>query len=141
MALVRPATPKVTTPVYKLNAREEPEAIGTGVLVQLAGMRFLLTASHVLEAPLRTGILLQVGTSVLPLAGEVTRLFGTGTPGARLDPVDTCIVHLAGDAWQQANPSAFLTWPELDDAPSAPARQAYRQQAVHEPDSPRRLTA
>ena len=116
---------EVTTPIYQLSAHGDPAFVGTGVLLQLARLRFLVTAGHVLDVTVRSNIGLQVRTSMVPLADEVTRLFGQPSATLGSDPIDICVVRLDGDAWQRADPGAFLTWPELDHEPSALNRHAF----------------
>jgi hypothetical protein len=116
---------EVSTPVYYPNARKEPEPIGTGVLLSLAEARFLLTAAHVLD--LRNGrpLLVQAGSSIMPVGGDVVRIQHTGAQSSVDDQVDIGIVRITGGSWQDTPSSVFLQWSELDHSPSVVTGDAF----------------
>jgi hypothetical protein len=115
----------VTTPAYCPNARREPEPIGTGVLLALGEARIFVTAAHVLD--LRDGrpLLVQAGSSIMPVSGDVVRIQHTGARRTVDDHVDIGLVRLSGQDWHNVSPSVFLEWSELDHSPSVVTRDAF----------------
>lgn len=85
-----------TVPLYQDTARRGTEVVASGVLVLLAGIRFLFTAGHVLDMRSRGQLLVGVSPELLTLAGEPLRLRSPGSTGPTGDRIDMGIVRLRG---------------------------------------------
>jgi hypothetical protein len=115
----------VTTALYCPDARGEPEAIGSGVLLALGDARILVTAAHVLDIRKDRLLLAQGGSALIPVRGEVVRIQHRAATTPTDDHVDIGLVRLSGEEWRAAMPSAFLQWSELDHSPSRVTRDAF----------------
>jgi hypothetical protein len=103
----------VTTPVYRADIHGMPESEGTAVLIELGGVRFLVSAGHVLEALKERPLTAQAGGVLAPIAGNITYLSGWDAAlGA--DAIDIRVVRLSGEKWDSVPLGDFLHWNELD---------------------------
>ncbi len=116
---------EVTTPVYRTGEHGTPESEGTGVLFALGGIRFLLTAAHVLEHLHDGGLTAQAGGVLAYIGGDVTYLYDASRRSSDEDLVDIRIVRLAGQDWMATPLDRFLQWDELDHEPPSPQRHAF----------------
>lgn len=119
-SLLRP-----TVPLYREERHREPELFGSGVLLAIDDIRFLLTAGHVFDDRQKGRIGAGMPLGFYPADGAPTRL---RTPGARTDEEDRIDVgawRLSGALWEGLDPSDFVTLTEVDlEAPVA-ARHTY----------------
>lgn len=116
---------EVTTPVYWPDDRGDPETIGSATLVRLGEARFLVTAAHVLDLRHKRQLAAVAGPGLIPVGGEVTRVFSPLAPSPAEDPVDIGIVRLGGASWFQLPESAFAGWFELDHSASPISRNSH----------------
>lgn len=118
-------TLRATVPLYYEGYKGEPALLGTGMLLSLGGIRFLLTAGHVLDhlqtKPLAAGVL----AGLLSVAGLPTRLRSLGAKRTEDDRIDIGIMRLDGAPWDTLQASNFLTWAELDIATPTAERHTY----------------
>lgn len=131
---------EVTTPVYRTGDRGIPVSEGTGVLLALGDIRFLLTAAHVLEHLHDGGLTAQAGKFLSYIGGEVTHLHSIPKHPTDEDLVDIRIVRLTGDEWLSAPIERFLRWEELDHEPAVPRRHSFALLGYpwsKQPDGPR----
>lgn len=63
---------KSVRPIYGVNPRGIPELIGSGVLFDIGGKRYVITAAHVIDEAQQWGFQLGVGNKLVPINGEFT---------------------------------------------------------------------
>lgn len=102
-----------------------PEVAGSGVLVTLAGMRFLLTAGHVLDLHAKDQLLVGLSPELLTLAGDPMRLRTPGSTQRLNDRIDIGVVHLNSGPWSDIALDRFLGLADLDTEIPILARQSY----------------
>jgi hypothetical protein len=117
---------EVTVPVIQADEDERPEVVGSAVLFAIAGVRFLVTAGHVLDriqlGPLGVGM----SPELLGVAGLPSRLRTPGTAATpKKDKIDIGIMRVAGKPWEEIGLERFLTLDELDIGGPAIARNTY----------------
>ena len=95
------------------------------MLAQLGGIRFLLSAGHVIESLKTRTLLAQAGHSLAPVTGDLTYLYGRADGNSSVDPFDIRMVRLSGVDWDSVPLTAFLSWNELDHAPPKPQRHTH----------------
>jgi hypothetical protein len=127
-----------TVPLFQEFARGGLEVIGSGVLVVLGGMRFLLTAGQVLDSRIESRLMVGMSTGLLSLAGEPTRFRSPGLVGATGDRFDLGIVRLQGTDWNITSLDRFLAFERFDTEIPIVARQSYA--LVGYPNSMNRFT-
>lgn len=115
----------VTVGLYQTDKRDQPELVGSGVLVSLAKARFLFTAGHVLDLRLRGQLVVGVSPELVSVSGDVTRLFPIGVHPHAEDHIDLGIVRLEGGPWGALSPASFASWEELDIRPPIMARHTF----------------
>lgn len=103
-----------TVPIYQGERRGVPEVAGSGVLVNLAGLRFLLTAGHVLDLHANGQLVVGVSPELLSVAGDPMRLRTPGSTHGLMDRVDVGVVHLRGAPWDAISLDRFLGSERLD---------------------------
>jgi hypothetical protein len=116
---------EVTTPVYRPDDRRDPEAVGSAVLVALGDARFLVTAAHVLDFRQKRPLAATAGGKLVPIEGEVGRVYSIAAKSSQDDPIDIGVVRLTGEQWAQAPDAAFADWSELDHGDSVVARNSF----------------
>ena len=114
-----------TVPIYQANSRDEPEVVGSAVLIALNGIRFLLTAGHVLDLWHSGQLAVGVAPEFLTLAGQPTRLRSRGSTTPEEDRIDVGIVRLGGGPWDALELDRFLPWSSLDTDIPRVARHTY----------------
>jgi hypothetical protein len=115
----------VTAPIFQENSRGEPELIGSSVLISLAEVRFLVTASHVLKRRAGGALLVGVSPEILPIVGQVTTLRTLNAQSEDQDHIDIGIVRLEGGSWGAVATSSFASWNELDVGAPVLVRHSY----------------
>jgi hypothetical protein len=115
----------VTGPVYRVGPNDEPDLVGSAVLVQLGEMRFAFTAAHVLRHVRHGPLMIGVAAGLIPIAGDVTYLHTVGARTEAEDSIDLGIVRLAGESWMTLDGSSFAGWEEFDIGGPIVARQTY----------------
>lgn len=117
-------TLRPTVPLYYEEDRGEPTLLGSGLLLSLGGIRFLLTAGHVFDHQTKR---LEVGVpaGLLTVVGLPTRLRSPGARKIEEDRIDVGIVRLTGGSWETLEESNFLGWAELDIATPTAERHTY----------------
>jgi hypothetical protein len=113
-----------TVPIYQGEKRGTPQVAGSGILVTLGTMRFLLTAGHVLDLRTQGPLLVGLPSALAPLSGDSTRLRTPGSGGSSGDSIDIGIIRLV-DGWQSIPGEHFLDWERLDTKIPIVARHSY----------------
>jgi hypothetical protein len=116
---------KSTVPLYQGKKHGVPEVAGSGVLVELAGMRFLLTAGHVLDLRAKGQLVVGLSPELVTLAGDPMRLRTPGSMVGMIDRIDIGIVHLRGGPWDNVPVARFVGWDRLDTAIPLVAKHSY----------------
>jgi len=114
-----------TVPIYQGEKRGVPQVAGTGVLVDLAGLRFLLTAGHVLDLRMDGQLVIGLSPELLTLAGDPMRLRTPGLKPGLADRIDIGVVRLSGGPWEEISLDRFLRWEQLDTEIPIVARHSY----------------
>jgi hypothetical protein len=116
---------EVTAPIFSLDRRQRPDVEGSGLMLAIADVYFLITASHV--AALREEHSLRIGIAgeVVDLRGDMLQLRQAGVvAGSDDDLVDVSVVVLPQDTTAATDRSAFLSLAEVarrvedDEGPS-----------------------
>jgi hypothetical protein len=116
---------RATIPLYYQGDTGQPELLGSGVLLSLDGIRFLLTAGHVLDHLATTQLTAGVPAGLLTVAGLPTRLRSLGAKSEEDDQIDLGMMRLQGTPWEKLEANNFLTWTELDTAAPTSQRHTY----------------
>jgi hypothetical protein len=114
-----------TVPIYQGERHGVPEVAGSGVLVTLADMRFLLTAGHVLDLTTKGQLVVGVSPEVLALAGDPMRLQTPGSAQGLTDRIDIGVVHLDRGPWTELSLDRFVGPEQLDTQIPIVARHSY----------------
>lgn len=115
----------VTVPLYQGERDGVPEVAGSGVLVELVGMRFLVTAGHVLDLRAKGQLVVGLSPELFTLSGEPMRLRTPGSTVGMIDRVDIGVVHLQGGPWDSIPVSRFIGWDRLDTEIPIMAKHSY----------------
>jgi hypothetical protein len=105
---------QVTCGLYQPGNNDEPELIGSGVLLSVGPAKFLVTAGHVLDRRKDAPFFVGVSPELLSLSGDVTRWRTVGAKTDAEDTIDVGAVRLEGEHWKDVPPEAFATWDEID---------------------------
>ncbi len=122
-----------TVAIYQGENRGVPQVVGSGVLVTLANLRFLLTAGHVLDLRKEGQLVVGLSPELLSMAGDPMRLRTPGSKQASADRIDIGVIHLRGGPWDDIPFDRFLGWEQLDAEIPIIARHSYA--LVGYPDS------
>ena len=118
-------TLRATVPLYYEGDNGQPALLGSGVLLSLGGVRFLLTAGHVLDHLQTKQLSAGVPEGLLTIAGLPTRLRSLGASKNEDDRIDVGFMRLDGAPWKTLEESNFLTWADLDIATPTAERHTY----------------
>ena len=121
----RDALLKPTVAIYQSEKRGVPQVVGSGVLVTLAGLRFLLTAGHVLDLRKDGQLVVGLSPELLSMAGDPMRLRMPGSKQGSADRIDIGVIHLRGGPWDDVPLDRFLGWERVDAVLPIIARHSY----------------
>jgi hypothetical protein len=118
-------TLRPTVPLYYEGDKARPVLLGSAVLMELGGVRFLVTAGHVFDFLKTYQLAAGLPTGLLTVAGLPTRLRTPGTSSTGDDRIDIGAMRLAGEPWDAQEASNFLTLSELDVLAPVASRHTY----------------
>ena len=108
---------ETTFVIYQEDNQGRPDAWGTGVLLSIGPVRFVLSAGHVIARGKERRLSVGVPLSLAPVHGELTTLGREGTGNGDEDDIDVAAIRLDPAGWSHVDPSCFLEWHELDHSP------------------------
>lgn len=102
---------QLTTPLFAPTTRGDPQLVASGIVLEIASARFLITATHVLSG--WPDVAISTGDELHPIRGNHVTLHSGGTvPGSEQDRLDVSVVRLEARI-AAAIPSTFAAC--LDD--------------------------
>lgn len=102
----------VTSPVY-FQTRSGASHVGSAVLLSVAGIKFVVTAAHVVDASLQGELFIRAGTTPVRIRGtKTTPKLATGASRDR-DKIDIAIIALDEASAERFPATDFLTVQEL----------------------------
>ena len=116
---------EVTVPIFRPDTRQNPELVGSGVLIALADVRFLITAKHVLDFGKEDQLIAGVSPEFATIAGDVWRVSAKMALSDDDDFIDLGIVRVRGGPWDSLPISKFAAWEELDPNPPILSRHSF----------------
>ena len=120
-----PTLLKFTVPLYQVDEKSRPVLVGSGVLVALAEIRFLLTAGHVFDLNATGQLIVGVSPELFTIAGRPSRWRSIGAVKPSDDKIDIAAIRVEGGPWDALPMDRFLNWQSIDTAIPIAARQSY----------------
>jgi hypothetical protein len=103
-----------TFPLFE-RGRRAPALIGSGVVIRIGSVPFLLTAAHVFDGVKRPPVQLGTDGPILPITGPFKRLRAQRTTQREwTDKLDVAIYRLPAQASANLQPSSFLSLDDVD---------------------------
>ena len=115
----------VTVPLLELQSDGSFGLLGSGVLIAIAGIRFLVTAGHVQDFMHNSQLTVGLSPELIPLVGKWKRLRSIIADSDDDDKIDIGIVRLDDHGWESVALDRFLAWSELDHDSPRIARHTY----------------
>ncbi len=81
-------------PLFRKESARPPRQVGCGILVSIAGVRFLLTAAHVLDAFVDTPILVGGDDSLVEVPGHAERTEPPSGRQRKADRIDAGVLRV-----------------------------------------------
>lgn len=114
-----------TYPIYQASDRGTPDALASGVLIELGGARFVVTASHVIRNEQFRELRIATPSELLPIRGDRVVVHREGVEHSDADDIDTTAVRVTSSDWDALPSSAFVQWSDVDHAPQAISRDSF----------------
>jgi hypothetical protein len=101
-------------PVYRQVKGGTPEGVGSAVLLEVCGRKFLCTAAHVLEAREDRNLYLPEGSTVQVFGPVPVHISQAPASGRRDDKFDFAVVELTGENAERFSKRRIVTMAEID---------------------------
>lgn len=114
-----------TYPIYQASDRGTPDALASGLLIELGGARFVVTASHVIRNEQFRELRIATPSELLPIRGDRVVVHREGVEHSNADDIDITAVRVNSSDWDALPSSAFVRWSDIDHAPPTISRDSF----------------
>lgn len=108
-------------PIYRISDTDTPHQFGTGLLVEIGTVRYLVTAAHVANKATTSRLSIGGSDKEVDLVGTVLKAKATGVPGS-VDRIDLAWMALSSELIEEMGDVHFVPESELSFEAPPPLR-------------------